>query len=865
MPASSTTAHLSSFSQIIGRHAAAQPSAAAILGVDRRPLSYFALANLLADAGGSMRRMGIETGDRVAIVVPNGPEAATSFLSVASFATAAPLNPAYRRSEFDFYLADLRAKALIVQAGVESAARDSARELRIPVVELEASRTHAGLFTLVTSDRCTSSSEDENPRGDAALVLHTSGTTARPKIVPLTQGNLCASARNIVESLELTSADRCLNVMPLFHIHGLIGALLSTLHAGGSIICNGAFDAARCLEIIEQRHPTWYTAVPTMHQALIAAATRNGRGPKHCLRFIRSCSSALPPSVMARLEEVFETPVVEAYGMTEASHQMCCNPLPPRDRKPGSVGVATGIGVAVMDPEGNLLPPDIVGEVVIRGDNVTAGYENNPQANFTAFEHGWFHTGDQGRMDEDGYLFLTGRIKELINRGGEKISPREIDEALLTHPDVAQAMAFAVPHATLGEDIAAAVVAKEGRTLDPVELRQHAVSLLAEFKTPQRIIVVAEIPKGPTGKPQRIGLAEKLGVGAALKCVDNASDERPLGDTEQRLAAVWSELLEGRCVNRGDGFFASGGDSLTATMLIALIETQFRVAFPIQSLFESGTLAEMAAKIDLLPPIDASMVRRFDALVPFHTEGQGAPYFMVHGHSGRSIGLGTIAPYLNPEHPFYGFVARGMDGKRLPRRTIIAMAADYVAEVRTVQAQGPYFLGGFCAGGLLALEMARQLTAAGERVAHLVLLDTTHPELYEPPSRWLHAARTAKLYARRLKMRVRITTGRLPAIKLGERIVNETLRREAALYRPKPYSGDVTLIRSENHPRTADLHLGWRNAVAGRLHLHSIPGEHAGLLTRDRVGPAAQAIRECLDEAFSIEARGAARDRSQAA
>jgi acyl-CoA synthetase (AMP-forming)/AMP-acid ligase II/thioesterase domain-containing protein/acyl carrier protein len=838
--------------QVVKRHAAQQPDAFAILAGEREPLTYEGLARLLDAISGQLRNLGVGPDDRVAIVLPNGPEMATCFLCVAAVATAAPLNLAYRRSEFDFYLADLRAKALIVQRGVESPSRDAASAYGIPIFELQPSAECAGVFALSAPVACSPSNNDADVRQSAALVLHTSGTTARPKLVPLTHANLAMSARNIVQSLQLTQADRCLNIMPMFHIHGLVGALLSSLHAGGSVICEGAFHAGRCLDILEQQRPTWYTAAPTMHQAILAAATRSGRTPAHSLRFIRSCSSALPPTIMSKLENAFQAPVVEAYGMTEAAHQMTCNPLPPQRRKPGSVGQPAGVAVAIMDSAGALLPLGAEGEVVIQGANVTAGYEDNPQANFSAFENGWFRTGDQGRMDDEGYLFLTGRLKELINRGGEKISPREIDEALLTHPDVAQAMAFALPHPTLGEDVAAAVVPKEGRALDPADVRRHVAAILAEFKTPQRLVVVDEIPKGPTGKPQRIGLAEKLGLVGGVPA-QAALPDQPPSETERVLAEIWAQLLETRDFQRTESFFASGGDSLSATMLMASVEERFRVVLPIRALFESGTLGQLAALIDQLPKINSLQARRFTSLVPFQTAGATPPFFMVHGHSGRSLGLGLIAPHLNADQPFYGFVARGMDGKRLPHRTIAAMAADYVTEVREVQPHGPYYLGGFCAGGTVAYEMAQRLIAAGESVAALVLLDTAHPRLFARPPRWLHAARTAKLYARRALMWAVLAWGRSTSIKRGERIVNETLRRGATFYHAKPYPGRLTLIRSETHHRSADPHMGWLGATAGGVDLRRVPGDHAYILTPDQIGPAAREIQACLRDASERE------------
>ena len=502
---------------IVDLLARGQPTAPAITAPDRPPLSYDGFRQLVEATLADLNRSGIGRGDRVAIVLPNGPEMAATFLAVAAGATAAPLNPAYRRDEFDFYLGDLGARALVVAEGTETPARNAAAARGIPVFDLRVpDGAPAGAFSL---SRAGPTTEEPAARpgpaaaDETALVLHTSGTTSRPKIVPLSQSNLWASAGHIAETLALTPADRCLNVMPLFHIHGLVGAVLASLAAGAEVHCTPGFNALRFFAWLAEAQPTWYTAVPTMHQAILARAKRNSEviaGSR--LRLIRSSSSSLPPRVMADLEATFGAPVIESYGMTEAAHQMTSNPLPPRARKPGSVGPAAGPEVVVLDERGRPAPPGEEGEVAIRGPNVTAGYENNPVANAAAFTDGWFRTGDQGVMDDEGYLTITGRLKEMINRGGEKISPREIDEVLMDHPDVAQAVAFALPHGLLGEDVAAAVVPAEGAAPDERQLRDFVAARLADFKVPRRILILAEIPKGATGKLQRIGLAEKLGL-----------------------------------------------------------------------------------------------------------------------------------------------------------------------------------------------------------------------------------------------------------------------------------------------------------------------------------------------------------------
>ena len=483
------------------------------IGAPGRPsLTYKDLRELARTTVADLNAMGIGRNDRVAIVLPNGPEMAASFVAIGCGATTAPLNPAYRAEEFEFYLSDLGAKALVILEGMESPAIEVAKARKIPIVILKPG-SKAGTFTLHGDGAVAKAEGGFAKENDIALVLHTSGTTSRPKIVPLSQTNVTASAYHIGHTLALREDDICLNIMPLFHIHGLIAATLSSIASGASVVCTPGFNALKFFSWMEEARPSWYTAVPTMHQAILARAERNAEIIKNGrLRLIRSSSASLPPQVMEALEATFRVPVIEAYGMTEASHQMASNPLPPRARFAGSVGIAAGPELGIMDEAGKLQPPGSLGEVVIRGRNVTQGYESNPDANAKAFTNGWFRTGDQGVIDAEGYLRLTGRLKELINRGGEKISPLEVDTVLMDHPAVAQVVTFAVPHDMLGEDIAAAVVLREGAACDERELRNFVGSRVADFKVPRKILFLTEIPKGATGKLQRIGLAEKLGL-----------------------------------------------------------------------------------------------------------------------------------------------------------------------------------------------------------------------------------------------------------------------------------------------------------------------------------------------------------------
>jgi acyl-CoA synthetase (AMP-forming)/AMP-acid ligase II len=490
--------------------------ATAIGAPGRRPMPYRELRTLIASTRERLNGLGIGRNDRVAIVLDNGPEMAACFVACACSVTSAPLNPAYRAEEFEFYLSDLNAAALIVSRDSSSPAVEVAKKLGVRLIDLVAdAQAGAGSFVLEPRDAgaAAAAAPGAAEADDVSMVLHTSGTTSRPKIVPLSQRNLAASAQHIRATLEFVPTDCGLNIMPLFHIHGLIAGVLAPLSAGSQVFCTPGFNALKFFGWMDEAKPTWYTAVPTMHQTILARASKNADVIKrHPLRFLRSSSSSIPPQVIRELEAVFGAPLIESYGMTEATHQMASNPLPPEIRRPGSVGRAAGPEIAIMAEDGRLLARGETGEIVIRGPNVTVGYEANPKANAEAFVDGWFRTGDQGVMDADGYLSLTGRLKEIINRGGEKVSPREVDEVLMDHAAVAQVVCFGMPHPKLGEEVAAAVVLREGQSATERELQDFVGKRVADFKVPKRIIILEEIPKGATGKLQRIGLAQKLGL-----------------------------------------------------------------------------------------------------------------------------------------------------------------------------------------------------------------------------------------------------------------------------------------------------------------------------------------------------------------
>lgn len=837
-----------------------------------------------------LNQIGLGRNDRVALVLPNGPEMAVAFLSVTAAATCAPLNPAYRTSEFDFYLSDLKAKALLVQKGQDSPAVAAAHQRGIPVIQLSPLPDgEAGLFTLEGATPSHPSLGDPPQPEDVALLLHTSGTTSRPKIVPLTQANLCASAFNICRALALLENDRCLNMQPLFHIHGFM-VTLSSLVSGGSVVCADRAEVDRFFVLLDEFRPTWYTAVPAVHQAILARAPLHlGTVQRSRLRFIRSSSSGLPRQVAAELEQVFGAPVLESYGMTEATLQITSNPLPPRVRKFSSVGLSAGPEVAVMDKEGNMLPPGECGEIVIRGASVFTGYEGGPEVNAGAFANGWFRTGDEGFIDADGYVFITGRLKELINRGGEKISPYEVENVLLDHPAVTQAVAFAVPHTKLGEDVAAAVVLRENSSTTEREIREFARGRSAEFKVPRRVMIVDEIPKGPTGKLQRIGLAERLGVTLTR---DPASYVPPRETVEHQLVQIWEELLGVSPIGIRDNFFELGGYSLLAAQMLRQVEQVCGRQLPLQALFDGATVEHLAQALVAQQNDESSS----SLLVVVQSEGARRPFFFLHGdREGGGFYCLSLARGLGEDQPFYAIAPHGVDGQLVPE-TIEAMAKDYLEIVRQVQPRGPYLLGGYCNGGVVAYEMARQLLQRGEQVPLLALVasagwNTRFRALHQGVRGigyllgWssVECARYFRVWRSRL-----VRLGRLRRERFSERIAfaldlaKRGYRRLARIagrngqrdgvadrggrgatsdegddlervyskvlggYMPGRYQGRVTLFWPSSQPTKYpdDPTMGW-GKVAAEVEVHTVPGGHASAVaTHGKV--LADHLRTCL-------------------
>jgi acyl-CoA synthetase (AMP-forming)/AMP-acid ligase II/acyl carrier protein len=740
-----------SIPEMIAMQGLARGGAVALEEDGRADLSYGELSRLVVSLVGDLRRVGVKRADRVAVVIPNGRDMSTTLLGVCSAAIAAPLNPAYREDEFADYFREIRVSFLVIRRGVESPARVAAAKMGIKVIELT---EDAGALLPegqeVRPETPTEEGDLPDP-DDIALILLTSGSTGRSKKVPLTHRNICVSVRDTCRTLELTPDDRCLCMWEQFHIGGLVDLLMVPLASGGSVICTGGFDAARFFELLPAKSPTWYQGVPATVHELMAHARKHGiaAGP-NTLRFIRVTASALAPKLMGELEEYFGVPVITTFGMTEAAPLITTNLLPPHARKAGSTGPSCGPEVAVMDAEGNLLKTGEVGEVVVRGDNVMSGYEDAPEANAHSFRYGWFHTGDTGCLDEDGYLFLKGRIKESINRGGEKITPQEIDDVLLTHPQIAEAISFHIPHSVLGEDVAVAVVLHKPGSLSENDIRDYVASRLAEFKVPRKVLFVDGFTRGPSGKVNRSALADVLGVTA------EKTHEEPATPMEVTLAEIWKRELNIPRVGRNDTFADLGGDSLSGARMLLEVEKELGRQLPIKALFRVSCIKEMAVMIETSPSAEDEVHHSFTekGILRLNQEQYRKMLFVMSSGNIPPVKLGSLVKVVNvnggkqplfwcfnapeyemnnlagelgSERPIYGLYS---GGGQLGHGDLPAIASHYVREIMEIQPDGPIAIGGNCRGARVAVSVATKLQELGRTISHLAMGEYFDKVLY---------------------------------------------------------------------------------------------------------------------------------------
>ena len=690
----------------------------------------------MVQAETSLRGLGIGRNTRVMTALPDGALAACVLLALTRSATCAPVNPDLRGAELEILIPELDVQAVVAHGACAEEARRTAQALGLPIIEVSWKDPR----TLQWSGPVLGEppSINEASPDDTALILLTSGSSARPKRVPLTHRHLTLSAQRMARSIALTANDVCLNLMPMFHVGAVVDLLLAPLSAGGSVIRPSVMSAPAFFEALEQSKPTWFQGVPTLlHELAVHGLRRHGAQSSSSLRLVRSVSSPLPPDWIAEIESALGAPVIEIYGMTETAGVITSNPLPPAPRKVGSVGLPTALDLMIRDADDHAATADVRGEILVRGPGVMTGYEKLEGGNRGLNDDGWLKTGDEGFFDPDGYLFITGRIGDQINRGGEKVSPREIDEVLVCHPAVQDAAAFPMPHPQLGQDVAAAIVLKPGMEVAADELTAYVSGRLAYFKVPKAIHVVAELPRGPGGKLRRRLLPDMVRSIPALASTANDAAEAPQTGMEKRVTAWWATELRVAVASRNADFFDLGGDSLAAASFTVAVEKELGIQVRPAALFDHPTIAAYAGYLDqaitahsnpqqangeakmnedyrrlVLAAVSVWPGVRQTAeslLVGRRIDAPGLPVFWCGQGRGE---FDPFVKYLPEQHPVYGTRSLYLfDGKK--KHDEEALAVLLAQEIEQMHTGREIIIGGFCAGGRIMYDAARHLRAHG--------------------------------------------------------------------------------------------------------------------------------------------------------
>ena len=591
------------------RQAALRPGVSALGAPGAGQSTFGDLRALIEGVRSVLSAKGVERTERVAVSLPTSAERLVVQAGVSTWCTAVPLNPVLRAGEIDGILRRLGIRRIIAPAGAPGAESQATgiggieRLYVEPVPGAQAGRARLAGCDLLDAPWKGGVPPAGPAEDDIALILQTSGTTGTAKFVPLTHANVTAGAVNIIDAMRLGPSDSLLALSQFHHIAG-ISLSLAALHAGGSVYCTPGFHAPDFFPWLEASDPTWMWVAPAMLHEIVARASLNGGGrPTTRLRLIRVGSAPLARKLKEEAEDLFRVPVLENYGMTEAAPQIASVPLAPARMKTGTVGIPVGIEVSIVGEDGKLLPRGSAGEIAVRGPSVMKGYLGGEDVNRESFTDGWFRTGDQGRLDEDGYLTLTGRIREIINRGGEKISPLEVDAVLLRHPSVSKAVTFPVEHPALGEEVAAAVVLRPGASGVEKDLQEFVARELSVAKVPRRIVFVPEIPSDDRGKVRRASLAAQLGLRAAFAAPGERATEpagAPATPVERKLAVIWSDVLklqEG-ALTVDSRFLDVGGDSVSAVLISSRVRGAFSVELSPVAFFEAPTIAGLARLIE---------------------------------------------------------------------------------------------------------------------------------------------------------------------------------------------------------------------------------------------------------------------------
>jgi len=858
--------------------AAEAPLAPALAAPGREPLIYSELWDYVRATNEVLSDAGVRPGSVAALALPNGPDFVTATLAVTLRSACAPLDLGLTRDEYLSYLPRIGASTLIFEAGQSLPLVEVARELGMRLIGIRSEPdAPAGVFSVDSIEG--PADQKLGRQTDAAFVLLTSATVDVPKLVPWSRGNVLAAMSQDRRMLEITPADRFLSLMPLCHGSGLY-TLLTMFFCGASVYCPSSFEPAGFLDALETFRPTSFTAGPAMNRFILAQAREAPDFFRQIpLRFVRSVGASAQPGLLATLEEILAAPVLDSYGLTEMAG---ATRVTPALRKPGSVGKSIDAEMAIMDASGRLLPPETEGEVVVRGPMLMSGYLDDPEANQAAFQNGWFRTGDIGRLDQDGYLFLMGRRKEIINRGGKKIVPQEVDNVLSAHPEVSEVAAFAIQHRTLGDDVAAAVVRRDSATVSELELRRFAAERLATHKVPRRIVFVESIPRTSVGKPKRTVLAEQfrdLSIAAPPRPAALSDAREPTGN-QLRLIEIWRRVLGIEQIGVQDDFFELGGDSLTAALMLTKASQAFNLSqhlVPEAAFFDQSTVSALAQMLEECASQATDERRLPNRVLLLQNAGRRIPLFCFSSSTLDPHRFRHLSRSLGPDQPFI-VVCPSPAVQENRRLNMADVARQSVASIRALRAHGPYFLGGYCYGGVVAFETARQLTEQGEEVALLALFDTPTPGYPKIARQWKSYVRQGALILRRLAPGKVAGTARelgahlrtLARITIRKRWfakANRALDSAGAAGSRKDYDWNSALFR-EYVPRIlsapivhffaadepvstqvlSDPRLAWQEFAGAGFESHLVAGDHVSLL-EEANAPALAAQLETLLEA----------------
>lgn len=837
------------------QHAARRPRHAAILAPGFPPLSYSELVRYIDTFGAALSAAGIGRSSRVAVLFPAGPELALINVAVACNAALVACNPSLPAAQISQLLRRLNVSAILLPAGADPPEWLSG--VRPLTVIRVAQAQHSLLEASIGGDAAAGPAGDAGPE-DTALIIQSSGTTGIPKLVPVRHSALIAMAARIENCFELSHLDRAASLLPLYYSQGIKTACLMPLLLGGSI----AIPQAPLLDDVNAwlsgLQPTWFAAGPTFLQALLERVQETSRAPlRHNLRFITAGSAILPERTRIGIERAFGVPLLDAWGMSEVG-MLTANSIRPRERKVGSVGYAYPDEIAISSPEGKILSAGETGEIVVRGPQVFTGYIGDDDANRAAFVDGWFRTGDLGSIDADGFLTITGRIKEIINRGGEKIAPAAVERALLSHPDVLEAAVFAVPHARLGEDVAAAVVPHPGVSPTAAELQKFLGANLPQSMIPRSILFLPSLPKGPTGKVLRKELS------ASCKVAVDHVVAPPSNEIELRLTGLWRQLLEREDIGVEDDFFACGGDSLLAARMVLEAEKITRKLLRGRTLPMPATIRAFAHDIAGAEPLgEQGLVARISG------GKQSTPFFFCHGDylfGGRYAW--SMADLLGEEHAVY--LINNYNLAEIAAPELEQLAAGYLPAVIAAQPSGPIRLGGHCNGALMAIELSRQLSARGREVELLVLIEpislNARP-LFRRAGRLLDILcaavprRSSRRTLRAMTMfqlwrAFRWTCERLgrsraaatdPSAAAHEpKELRDAYRRLMANYMPGYLSTRVICLTAEGSRRAVEFDWKPWRILSPDVSLRTIPGTHMSCLTT-HIEPLAKELRKALE------------------